>query len=232
VGRCWAKIVNGLRTQEKKEGGLRVGLGCGAGLEAACGKGFGLSSSSFFSKSHSLSKQANQFEFKPGFESKHPKTMHWPECNAHNYLFNLEKSNKGFFLYYIPCKEDKSWQNFKIKRKLLFNFSSYAHPEIWEFQGVTTVRSLVQPKLKTKTDRKRSRARTRRTHDKHCTHRPSATTSRTVRASRTEANTARPRRSTPPTHHRISQTVGAVETRVWGHDKRQTRMLYPKNFAS
>jgi hypothetical protein len=48
VGRCWAKIVNGLRTQEKKEGGLRVGLGCGAGLEAACGKGFGLSSSFFF----------------------------------------------------------------------------------------------------------------------------------------------------------------------------------------
>jgi hypothetical protein len=43
VGRCWAKNVNGLRTQEKMEGGLRVGLGCGAGLEAACGKGFGLS---------------------------------------------------------------------------------------------------------------------------------------------------------------------------------------------
>jgi hypothetical protein len=65
--------------------------------------------------------------------------MHRPECNAHNYLFNLEKSNKGFFLYYIPCKEDKSWQNFKIKRKLLFNFSSYAHPEICEFQGVTNL---------------------------------------------------------------------------------------------
>jgi hypothetical protein len=28
--------------------------------------------------------------------------------------------------------------------------------------------------------------------------------------------TARPRRSTSPNHHRISQTVEAVETRVWG----------------
>jgi hypothetical protein len=61
---------------------------------------------------------------------------------------------------------------------------------------------------------------------------PSATSSRTVHASRTEAKTARPRRSTQPTHHRISQTVEAVETRVWGHDMRQPRMLYPQNFAS
>jgi hypothetical protein len=56
--------------------------------------------------------------------------------------------------------------------------------------------------------------------------------SRTIRASRTYPETARPRRSTLPTHHRISQTVEAVETRVWGQDKRQTRMLYPKKFAS
>jgi hypothetical protein len=33
VGRCWAKSVSGLRAQKKKEGGLRAGLGCGAGLE-------------------------------------------------------------------------------------------------------------------------------------------------------------------------------------------------------
>jgi hypothetical protein len=44
--------------------------------------------------------------------------------------------------------------------------------------------------------------------------------------------TARPRRSTPPNHHRISQTVEAVKTRVWGLEKRHTRMLYPKNLAS
>jgi hypothetical protein len=69
-------------------------------------------------------------------------------------------------------------------------------------------------------------------HDEHCARRLSTRHTRTVRASRTEAKTARPRRSTPPAHHRISQTVEAVETRVWGHDMRQTRMLYPKTFAS
>jgi hypothetical protein len=37
--------------------------------------------------------------------------------------------------------------------------------------------------------------------------------------------TARPRRSTPPNHHWISQTVEAVETKVWGLEKRHTRML-------
>jgi hypothetical protein len=36
---------------------------------------------------------------------------------------------------------------------------------------------------------------------------------------------ARPRRSTPPNHHEISQTVEAVKTRVWGLEKRHTRML-------
>jgi hypothetical protein len=61
---------------------------------------------------------------------------------------------------------------------------------------------------------------------------PSATSSRTVRASRTEAKTARLRRSNSPTHHRISQMVEAIEIRVWGHYMRQPRMLYPKNFAS
>jgi hypothetical protein len=95
-----------------------------------------------------------------------------------------------------------------------------------------TVRNLFQPKLEIKADRKQGRARTRRTPKEHCSRGPSATPSWTVRASRTEAKTARPRRSTPATHHRISQTVEAIETRVWGHDKRQTRMLYPKNLAS
>jgi hypothetical protein len=33
VGRCWAKSVSGLRAQNKKEGGMRAGLGCGAELE-------------------------------------------------------------------------------------------------------------------------------------------------------------------------------------------------------
>jgi hypothetical protein len=88
-----------------------------------------------------------------------------------------------------------------------------------------TVRNSVQPKLKTTTDRNERRARTRRTRDEHDRRRPSARRARTVREARTEQKNARPRKSTPPNYHRISQTVGAVETRVWGLEKRHTRML-------
>jgi hypothetical protein len=44
---------------------------------------------SFFSYFYFLLKQANTFEFKSGFESKHPTTMHRHECNTHTtiYLF-------------------------------------------------------------------------------------------------------------------------------------------------
>jgi hypothetical protein len=90
----------------------------------------------------------------------------------------------------------------------------------------------LQQKPKTKPDQKQRRARTRRTLDEQSTRGLSTRDTRTVRASRTEARTARPRESTPPTHHRISQTVEAEETRIWEQDKRQTRMLYPKTFAS
>jgi hypothetical protein len=85
-----------------------------------------------------------------------------------------------------------------------------------------TVRNLAQRNLKATTDRKRSRARTR---EELAPRGPSAGPSRTVRASRTELKPARPRRSTPPNLHRISQTVEAVETRVWGLEKCHTRML-------
>jgi hypothetical protein len=80
-------------------------VGCGAGLEAArAGRGFGLFF--FFQTPIPFLNKQTKFEFKPGFESKHPKTMHRHECNTHNYLFNLEKTNRGFFfLYYISCKE-------------------------------------------------------------------------------------------------------------------------------
>jgi hypothetical protein len=88
-----------------------------------------------------------------------------------------------------------------------------------------TVRNFVQPKLKITTDRNERRARTRRTPDELATRGPSATSPRTVHAARTEHKTARPRRSTPPNHHQISQTVEAVEKRVWGLEKRHTRML-------
>jgi hypothetical protein len=88
-----------------------------------------------------------------------------------------------------------------------------------------TVRNFVQPKLKATTDRNERRARTRRTPDEQHPRRPSADTTRTVCPSRTEQKNARPRRSTPPNHHQISQTVEAVETRVWGLEKHHTRML-------
>jgi hypothetical protein len=83
----------------------------------------------------------------------------------------------------------------------------------------------LQRKPKTKSDRKQSRGRTRRTREEHCTRGRSAWPSRTVRQARTELKTARPRKSTSPNHHRISQTVEAMETRVWGLEKRHTRML-------
>jgi hypothetical protein len=85
-----------------------------------------------------------------------------------------------------------------------------------------TVRNSVQPKLKITMDRNERRARTR---DEHEWRGPSARRARTVREARTERKNARPRKSTPPNHHRISQTVEVVETRIWGLEKRHTRML-------
>jgi hypothetical protein len=41
----------------------------------------------FFPISISSLKQANTFEFKPGFESKHPKTMHRHECYTHTTIY-------------------------------------------------------------------------------------------------------------------------------------------------
>jgi hypothetical protein len=79
--------------------------------------------------------------------------------------------------------------------------------------------NLKQNRIKTK------QPRTRRAPDELAPRGLSVGPSRTVRASRTELKTARPRRSTPPNHHRISQTVEAVETRVWGLEKCHTRLL-------
>jgi hypothetical protein len=95
-----------------------------------------------------------------------------------------------------------------------------------------TVRNFVQPKLKITTDRNERRARTRRAPDEQDPRGPFADPRRTVRPLRTEQKKARPRRSTPPNHHRISQMVEAVATRVWGLEKRHTWMLKPKNLAS
>jgi hypothetical protein len=72
-------------------------------------------------------------------------------------------------------------------------------------QHTRTIRNLVQRKLKGTTDRKRRRTRTRRTRNEHCARGPSSRPSRTVCEARTELKTARPRKSTLPIHHRISQ---------------------------
>jgi hypothetical protein len=72
----------------------------------------------------------------------------------------------------------------------------------------------LQQKPNPKPDRKRRQARARRTREEHSTRGLSATHMQNVRASRTEARTARLRGFTPPTHHRISQTVQADEIRV------------------
>jgi hypothetical protein len=79
------------------------------GLQCWAGKG-GWLLLLFFSIS--FLKQANKFEFKPGFESKHPKTMHRHECNTHNYLFNLEIQTKDFSYTIFPVKKNKSWAKF------------------------------------------------------------------------------------------------------------------------
>jgi hypothetical protein len=109
----------------------------------------------------------------------------------------------------------------------------------WGARGLSarhprTVRPAHEDRLKPRPTKTRNHngLKTRASKNMKNTRRPSATRSRTVRALRTEQKTARPRRSTPPIHHRISQKVEAVETRVWGHEKRQPRKLYPKNFAS
>jgi hypothetical protein len=42
-------------------------------------------------------KQTNTFEFKPGFESKHPKTMHQHECNTHTTIYLIQKFKQRIF---------------------------------------------------------------------------------------------------------------------------------------
>jgi hypothetical protein len=88
----------------------------------------------------------------------------------------------------------------------------------------------LQRKPKTKPDQTKTNQEDEEHHDELPGHGPFVTPPRTVRTLRTEQKTARPRRSTPLIHHRISQTVEANETRVWVHEKRQPRMPYPKKF--
>jgi hypothetical protein len=65
-------------------------------------------------------------------------TQKAPRCIGMNAtlttLYLIQKIKQGFFLYYIPYKENKCWKNFKIMRKLLFNYFLYSHPEIGNFK--------------------------------------------------------------------------------------------------
>jgi hypothetical protein len=66
-------------------------------------------------------------------------TQEAPRCigmNATlNFLFDLENQTKDFFSYTIfPVKKISIGKNFKIMRKLLFNYSLYSHPEIENFR--------------------------------------------------------------------------------------------------
>jgi hypothetical protein len=56
--------------------------------------------------------------------------------HTYNHLFNLEKWTKDFSYTIFPLKKINVEKKFKIMRKLLFNFPSYSHPEIWKFQGL------------------------------------------------------------------------------------------------
>jgi hypothetical protein len=65
-------------------------------------------------------------------------TQEAPRCNGMSAtlttFYLLKKIKQGFFLYHISCKENKCWKNFKIMRKLLFNYYFYSHPEIGNFR--------------------------------------------------------------------------------------------------
>jgi hypothetical protein len=45
-------------------------------------------------------------------------------------FYLIQEIKQGFFLYYISCKENECWENFKMMRKLLFSHSLYSHLEI------------------------------------------------------------------------------------------------------
>jgi hypothetical protein len=60
--------------------------------------------------------------------------MHRHECNTHNFLFNLENQTMDLSYTICPVNKNKCCKNFRIMRKLLFNYSFYSHPEIGNFR--------------------------------------------------------------------------------------------------
>jgi hypothetical protein len=59
------------------------------------------------------------------------------QTSSYSFIFGKQTLFFVFFLHYILCKELNVVENLKNYGKSLFKFSSYSHPEIREFQGVT-----------------------------------------------------------------------------------------------
>jgi hypothetical protein len=66
--------------------------------------------------------------------------MHRHECNTRNNLFDLENQTKDFSYTIFPVKKTNVGKNFKIMRKLLFNYSLYIHILKLGISGCDTVR--------------------------------------------------------------------------------------------
>jgi hypothetical protein len=49
-------------------------------------------------------------------------------------FYLIQKLKQGFSYTIFPVKKNKCWKDFKIMRKLLFNYSFYSHPEIGNFR--------------------------------------------------------------------------------------------------
>jgi hypothetical protein len=63
--------------------------------------------------------------------------MHQHECNSHiEPIYLIQKNQTKAFSYTIfPVKKINVEKNFKIMRKLLFNYSIYSHPEVGKYSG-------------------------------------------------------------------------------------------------
>jgi hypothetical protein len=59
------------------------------------------------------------------------------ECNNSQLCFNSENQTKDFSYAIFSVKKNKYWKNFRIIRKLLFNYSFYSRPQIGNFGSVT-----------------------------------------------------------------------------------------------
>jgi hypothetical protein len=83
-----------------------------------------------------FSKEVQTYEFKYKFEFNKSKIMHHHVCNNHQAFYLIHKTNECFFFTIFSVKKVNVGK-FRTERKLLLNFSSWSHPKIWKFQGVS-----------------------------------------------------------------------------------------------